>query len=570
MARKINYDDWSKEELIKELRRIKETKYGLVWHRDLPEEKIDILINPDARTPNEMFPNEMAGKPFPILKEVKTKEVNNDKGKPINLLIEGDNYHSLAVLNFTHQEAVDLIYIDPPYNRGVKGGNDFRYNDKFVDSEDPFRHSKWLSFMEKRLKLAKNLLKPTGAIFISIDNTEQAPLRLLCDEIFGEKNYVGTLIWRKKEGGGQADSYFVTEHEYILVYAKSEEFKWIDEEIPVDEAQFNKKDEGGKFTAVKLAKWGNTARREDRPKMYFPIKSPDGKNVYPIAPDGSDGRWRVGKKRMEMLIERGLVYWQKKNDKWIPYEKIYFDEEDVKKIKERSILYDLATTADGTNELTDIFGKKDIFENPKPTELIKFFLRFAAGNNAIVLDFFAGSGTTGQAVMALNSEDEGKRQFILCTNDENKICTEVCYPRLKKVIKGYKSSKGEKVAGLGGNLKYYTCDFVEAEPTDRNKWKLVSESTEMLCIRENAFELVQDESDFKIFKNNDKYLGIVFYEEAIDDFKKAIKKIKGHFNTYVFSLGDDPHEKQFADVKRKVTLCAIPEVILKVYREIFK
>lgn len=570
MARKINYDDWSKEELIKELRRIKETKYGLVWHRDLPEEKIDILINPDARTPNEMFPNEMAGKPFPILKEVKTKEVNNDKGKPINLLIEGDNYHSLAVLNFTHQEAVDLIYIDPPYNRGVKGGNDFRYNDKFVDSEDPFRHSKWLSFMEKRLKLAKNLLKPTGAIFISIDNTEQAPLRLLCDEIFGEKNYVGTLIWRKKEGGGQADSYFVTEHEYILVYAKSEEFKWIDEEIPVDEAQFNKKDEGGKFTAVKLAKWGNTARREDRPKMYFPIKSPDGKNVYPIAPDGGDGRWRVGKKRMEMLIERGLVYWQKKNDKWIPYEKIYFDEEDVKKIKERSILYDLATTADGTNELTDIFGKKDIFENPKPTELIKFFLRFAAGNNAIVLDFFAGSGTTGQAVMALNSEDEGKRQFILCTNDENKICTEVCYPRLKKVIKGYKNSKGERVAGLGGNLKYYTCDFVEAEPTDRNKRKLVSESTEMLCIRENAFELVQDESDFKIFKNNDKYLGIVFYEEAIDDFKKAIKKIKGHFNTYVFSLGDDPHEKQFADVKNKVTLCAIPEVILKVYREIFK
>lgn len=570
MARKINYDDWSKEELIKELRRIKETKYGLVWHRDLPEEKIDILINPDARTPNEMFPNEMAGKPFPILKEAKTKEVNNDKGKPFNLLIEGDNYHSLAVLNFTHQEAVDLIYIDPPYNRGVKGGNDFRYNDKFVDSEDPFRHSKWLSFMEKRLKLAKNLLKPTGAIFISIDNTEQAPLRLLCDEIFGEKNYVGTLIWRKKEGGGQADSYFVTEHEYILVYAKSEEFKWIDEEIPVDEAQFNKKDEGGKFTAVKLAKWGNTARREDRPKMYFPIKAPDGKNVYPIAPDGGDGRWRVGKKRMEMLIEKDLVYWQKKNDKWIPYEKVYFDEEDVKKIKERSILYDLATTADGTNELTDIFGKKDIFENPKPTELIKFFLRFAASNNAIVLDFFAGSGTTGQAVMALNSEDEGNRQFILCTNNENNICSDVCYPRLKKVIKGYKNTKGEKVAGLGGNLKYYTCDFVEAEPTDRNKRKLVSESTEMLCIRENAFELVQDESDFKIFKNNDKYLGIVFYEEAIDDYKKAIKKIKGHFNTYVFSLGDDPHEKRFADVKNKVTLCAIPEVILKVYREIFK
>ncbi|MFH0892457.1 MAG: site-specific DNA-methyltransferase [Candidatus Falkowbacteria bacterium] len=570
MARKINYDNWSREELVKELRRIKETKYGLVWHRDIPEEKIDILINPDARTPNEMFPNEMAGKPFPILREIKGKEENGDNSKPVNLLIEGDNYHALAVLNFTHHEVIDFIYIDPPYNRGGKGGNDFRYNDKFIDSEDPFRHSKWLSFLEKRLKLAKNLLKPTGVIFISIDNVEQAPLRLLCDEIFSEKNFVGVLIWRKKEGGGQADSYFVTEHEYILVYAKSEKFKWKNEEIPVSESEFNKKDEGGKFTAVKLAKWGNTARREDRPKMYFPIKAPNGKNIYPIAPDGGDGRWRVGKKRMDMLIEKDLIFWQEKNDRWIPYEKIYYDGEDIKKIKERSILYDLATTADGTNELTEIFGKKDIFENPKPTELVKFFLKYGAENDAVVLDFFAGSGTTGHAVLGLNQEDKGIRQFILCTNNENDICTDVCYPRVKKIIKGYKNSKGENVAGLGGNLKYYKTDFVEAGPTDRNKRKLVSESTEMLCIRENTFELVQDESDFKIFKNNKKYLGIVFYEEAIEDFKKAIKKIKGHFNTYVFSLGDDPHEKQFADVKSKVTLCAIPEVILKVYREIFK
>jgi adenine-specific DNA-methyltransferase len=570
MSRKINYDNWSKEELVKEITRIRETKYGLVWHRDLPEEKIDILINPDARTPSEMFPNEMTGMPFPILKEIKTKEIKTNKTQPVNLLIEGDNYHSLAVLNFTHREAIDLIYIDPPYNRGAKGGNDFRYNDKFVDSEDPFRHSKWLSFMEKRLKLAKNLLKPDGVIFISIDNTEQAPLRMLCDEIFGDKNFVGMLIWRKKEGGGQADSYFVTEHEYILVYAKSEQFKWINEEIPVDEAEYNKEDEQGKFTAVKLAKWGNTARREDRPKMYFPIKSPNGKNIYPTAPDGGDGRWRVGKKRMDMLVEKNLVFWQERNGKWIPYEKLYFDGEEIKTTKERSILYDLATTADGTNELTEIFGKKDIFENPKPTELIKFFLRYGANSNAVVLDFFTGSGTTGQSVMKVNQEDGGQRQFILCTNNENNICTEVCYPRIKKIIKGYKNSKKETINGLNGNLKYYTCGFVEAEPTDRNKRKLVNESTEMLCIKENTFELVQDENDFKIFKNNDIYSGIVFYEDAIDEYKKAIKKIDGHFNTYVFSLGDDPHEKQFIDVKEKVTLCAIPEVILKVYREIFK
>ena len=570
MAKKINgkeYEAWSKEELIKEIVKIKSTTYGLVWHRDLPEEKIDILINPDARTPNEMFPNEMAGKPFPVLKEVKGKAIESDKSKLVNLLIEGDNYHSLAVLNFTHREAVDLIYIDPPYNTG---NGDFIYNDKFVPKDDSFRHSKWLSFMEKRLKLARFLLKPTGVIFISIDNNEQAPLRMLCDEIFGENNFVGTLIWRKKEGGGQADAYFVTEHEYVLAYAKSENFKWLDEEIPVEEAEFNKEDEDGKFTAVKLAKWGNTARREDRPKMYFPIKSPDGKNVYPFAPDGGDGRWRVGKKRMDMLVEKGLIFWQKKGEKWLPYEKIYFSEGEVKKIKERSILFDIATTADGTNELTQIFGKKDIFGNPKPTELIKFFLQYGAKQNAVILDFFAGSGTTAQAVLSLNNDDGGTRQFILCTNNENNICTEICYPRVKKVIGGYKNQKGEKIEGLGSNLKYYTTDFVEAEPTDKNKRKLVKESTDMLCILENAFELVQEADEFKIFKNTDKYLGVIFYEEAIDDYKKTIKKIDGHFNTYVFSMGDDPHTKKFADVKGKVSLCAIPEVILKVYREIFK
>src|SRR3989344_4586458 len=200
MARKINYDNWSRDELIKEIRRIKETKYGLVWHRDLPEEKIDILINPDARTPNEMFPNEMAGKPFPILKETKSKEINGDKGKPVNLLIEGDNHHSLAVLNFTHYESIDLIYIDPPYNTGNK---DFTYNDKMVDSEDPFRHSKWLSFMEKRLKLAKNLLKKTGAIFISIDDNELAQLKRLCDEVFGENSLIGIVTVGKGTTTGQ-------------------------------------------------------------------------------------------------------------------------------------------------------------------------------------------------------------------------------------------------------------------------------------------------------------------------------------------------------------------------------
>jgi adenine-specific DNA-methyltransferase len=202
--------------------------------------------------------------------------------------------------------------------------------------------------------------------------------------------------------------------------------------------------------------------------------------------------------------------------------------------------------------------------------LIKRILELSTDKNSTVLDIFAGSGTTGHAVLELNREDGGYRNFILCTNNENEICNEVCYPRVKKVIGGYKNQKGEKIEGLGGNLKYYKTDFVEADPTDKNKRKLVKESTDMLCILENAFELIQETPEFKIFKNTDKYVGVIFYEEAIDDYKKAIKKIDGHFNTYVFSMNDDPHTKTFVDIKSKVTLCAIPDVILKVYREIFK
>ena len=559
MTRKINYDEWSKEELIKELRRIKETKYGLVWHRDLPEEKIDILINPDARTPNEMFPNEMAGKPFPILKEIKSKEVNSDKSKPVNLLIEGDNHHSLAVLNFTHYESIDLIYIDPPYNTGNK---DFTYNDKMVDSEDPFRHSKWLSFMEKRLKLAKNLLKETGVIFISIDDHEQAQLRMLCDEIFGPNNFIANIVWQKKYTQSNDAKYFSATHDFILCYAKEADNFRI-RLLPRTEKQD--------------VRYKNPDNDPRGPWMTSPLHAKSGSDItysYTfkngvtwIPPTGTYPRFS---KATLLKADKEKQIWFGAKGTAVPRLKKYLNEMKQGLIPKTIWLYDeVGSNDDARRELKELMPENG-FDSPKPTALIGHILDLASDKDSVVLDFMAGSGTTGHAVLKHNEKDKGNRQFILCTNNENSICSDFCYPRVKKVIKGYKNTKGENVAGLGGNLKYYKTDFVEAEPTDRNKRKLVSESTEMLCIRENAFELVQDESNFKIFKNSDKYLGIIFYEEAIGDFKKAIKKIKGHFNTYVFSLGDDPHEKQFADVKDKVALCAIPEVILKVYREIFK
>jgi len=557
MAKK-DYDDWSKTELVKEIKKLeKRKKYGIVW--EPKSEKVA----------------ELCKEKLPILEEDTKKEIKTDDKKPVNILIEGDNYHALSVLNYTHKGKIDVIYIDPPYNTGNK---DFVYNDRFVDGEDSFRHSKWLSFIEKRIKLCKNLLKNKGAIFISIDDNEFAQLKLLCDEIFGEKNYVGNLIWRKKDGGGQTDLHFVTEHEYVLVYRKSKLFSWLDDVIEVTKDSFKKQDEHGQFQTVKLAKWGNTARRQDRPKMYFPILAPDKKKIYPIAPDGTDGRWRVGKDRMERLIKNNLVHWEHKDNKWIPYEKVYFTEGKVKKIKERSILYNLANTTDGTNQLTALFGKKDVFSNPKPIELIKYIVSRSSGKNALVLDFFAGSGTTGHAVLDLNKEDKGNRKVILCTDNQDnngsglKIATDICYPRVKKVIENLeKESKGKLISNRSGGLKYFRTDFVDAEPTDKNKRKMVAKSTEMLCLKEDCFDEVKKGTDFKIFKNSqDKHLGIIYDDDGIEPFKKEAKKLNKQFVVYVFSLDESAREEEFEDMNGNIELKPIPAVILNVYKRIFK
>lgn len=549
---KSKYESYTHAQLVEEIKKLsKRKKYGLVWEEEKTREK---------------FEAEAEGN-LPVLVEDKKREIITDLKQPINILIEGDNYHALSVLNYTHAKSIDVIYIDPPYNTG---NNDFKYNDKFVDREDSYRHSKWLSFMSKRLKLAKNLLKNTGVIFISIDDNEVAQLKLLCDDIFGPINFVGKLIWRKKEGGGQTDQYFATEHEYIIVYKKSNSFQWRDIIIMDDIASFTKKDNDGNFKLVKLEKWGSGARREDRPTMYFPIIAPNKEKIFPIAPDGNEGRWRVGKITMDELIEKNLIHWVKKKNRLIPYEKVYYTADKNKKIKARSILYEIANTGDGTNQLTQIFNSKDKFQNPKPLELIDFCLKHTTNKHSIILDFFAGSGTTGHSVLEMNKTDNGQRQFILCTNNENNICSEICYPRVKGVIKGYKNSKGETVAGLGGNLKYYKTNFVGSEPTHRNKKLLTEKSIEMLCTRENTFEEVLTMSDIAIFKSEKKYTAILFNEMKMEEFKREIKKLKLNVSVYVFSLEGDDFSEYFEDLKSNITLCSIPEAILKVYRRIYE
>lgn len=587
----VDYTNWSKDELIKELKRIKETTYGLVWHRDVPQEKIDVLINPDARTPEEMFANEVAGKPFPVLKEVKSKEVISNKDDQTHILIEGDNYHSLAVLNFTHQEAIDVIYIDPPYNTG---NNDFIYTDNFksgyVDKEDPFRHSKWLSFMEKRLKLSQKLLKSTGVIFISIDDNEYAPLKMLCDEIFGEQNFVAPIIVNSNSSKNNS-KYIGVSHEYILVYAKDInrlQGQWKVQKNNVNEFRKRAKQLVARnlstedihkelLELVKYPRFYDFDHYTYADKIdVFRVDNPGGvkngnKKTVLIHPGTGkpcpipDGGWRYKEEELKRLAKENLLYFGE-NEKNIPAPKRYLKDY-LTQVPKSSVFFDSQSS---TKELK---GMKIDFDFPKATKLIKYIISMYPNNkSATILDFMAGSGTTGHAVLDLNNEDGGNRKFILCTNNENKIATDVCQPRLEKVMKGYTKNNSTKINGHGGNLKYYTAyDFVESEPSDKNKHKLVNKCTEMLCIKEGIYDLVSETEDYKILKSNDdRYLGIIFYEDAIDEYKKAIKKIDAQINTYVFSLGDDPHTAQFADVADKVALQAIPEIILKVYQEIFK
>lgn len=355
-----------------------------------------------------------------------------------NVLIKGDNLEVLKHLKNAYYRKVKMIYIDPPYNTG---NGDFIYNDERsftpqslaqmanieieeassilnLTLKNSSTHSAWLSFMYPRLYIARQLLRDDGVIFISIDDNEQANLKLLCDEIFGEENFVANIIWQKKKGGGQDSQDFAKEHEYILCYSKYE-WKINDKKEQLSENKFNKIINGKKAIISKLEKWGIGALMEDAPSLYYPIKDPNGNDFYPIAPNGEKGRWR---KKPENL-DSEHIYWQENSKgRLTPYEVSYFDEvkNNEKIIKTRTIFTDYGTTTDATKEILNLFNNQKIFDTPKPLNLIKILLQLSTtpNSNDIILDFFAGSGTTAQAVMELNAEDKGNREFILVQLDE--------------------------------------------------------------------------------------------------------------------------------------------------------
>lgn len=582
----------TQEKLLAEIERLKKElkkkkKYGLVW-----EEKPEDVV-------------EMCKEKLPVLKEVKSKEIITDKTKPINLLIEGDNYHALSVLNYTHKGKIDVIYIDPPYNTGNK---DFIFNDSFVDKEDSYRHSKWLTFMAKRLQLSKGLLSKDGVIFISIGEDEVAQLRLLCDLIFTENNFVTQIIWHNNVKGRQMDLHIKNTYESILVYAKDLKSVNINQEKDIidvagldrDDISYYKKD-------YPLHNGTADFHINNRPNLAYSIyynkdngraltvdekvTTKDGfvigeptrndllkKGYQRIIPKynfkyKNQRVWRWGQEKFLKEYQTELLFVDDADGPYFYQKKRFGDDGKYEKKFKNYINIDGGV---GKNELLNILGIKK-FDNPKPSLLIKYLIGIFSKENSIVLDFFAGSGTTGHAVLDLSKDDIGERKFILCTNNEDnsgrglKIAEDICYPRIKKVIEGYKNIKGENIEGLGGNLKYFKTDFVDyKEVTDKNKIKLTKEAVEMLCVKEGTFESVLDNEDFKIFKNHDHYTGIIFDQLVIEDFKKAIKDITGKISVYIFSLGDDSFEDEFEDIKQKVKLSPIPEAILKVYRRIYK
>lgn len=575
-----DYSQLSKEELVKIVEKLESRrKYGLIWD----EEKVKEQFEKDAENA------------LPVLKEITSKEVTDkDKSKPINILIEGDNYHALSVLNFTHQSKIDVIYIDPPYNTGAK---DWKYNNDFVENTDTYRHSKWISFMRKRLNLAKNLLTDEGIICVTIDDYEVARLIMIMEEVFGEENHLGTVVIKNNPSGRSTEKGFSIAHEYALFFAKSEKAKIGRLERNEDQiARYKEKDKNGVFEWVNFRKHGSI--RAESPRMFYPIfltkdsiripkltwnetkeewimqeKSRNGEIIsYPIDEDGHERRWKWSIERARDEISE-MKIGKDRSGNYAVYIKSRMNDEGMLPLtwwdkKEYS------ATTHGTNLLKTIFSKLNAFSYPKSLYAVMDCLRVMENKkNAIVLDFFAGSGTTGHAVLRLNNEDGGARQFILVTNNENSIAEEVTYPRIKKVMLGYKVKNDGEVSGLRGSLKYFKTKFVKKNSNgDDFKTRITNECTEMLCLREGVFDEVKKTDHYRIFQQGDKTLAVYYSlaRTSLPVLKKELEKIDGDKTLYCFTL--DPvglSKTEFAGWCN-ITLEPIPQKILDVYKQIYE
>ncbi|MCR4277384.1 MAG: site-specific DNA-methyltransferase [Candidatus Roizmanbacteria bacterium] len=575
-----DFSKLSKEELLKLVEKqeaeLDAKKYGLVWDREREPEQVVLDCENN----------------LPILKRIAKKEIRTDESDD-NIFIEGDNYHSLTVLNYTHKGKIDFIYIDPPYNTGKK--DEWKYNDKFIDENDSYRHAKWLNMMEKRLELSKHLLKEDGVIFISIGEQEVANLNLLCGKVFRHENFL-TIIARISKTASDKGKHFAPSCDYIVCYAKNktniDTSNFYDE---VDEDLYTKEDKDGRYRDD-IALYQSAL--DTRPNQRYFIKCPDGSLVIPPGksmpkekkegakanPIKGDGVWRWAIDNGFKDKKHLLVFKETKNSPLLDqngnkaryniYTKSYLEERRGKGVKPRNFLVDKKFLNRRGSDYLKTLGLD--FPYSKPKELIDHLMKIAhIPQDAIILDFFAGSGTTGEAVLDLNNEEKSKRRFILCTNNEGQIAEEVCYPRIEKIIEGFiKQNNGKtKIDGLGGNLQYYKTDLIPVERidniNDKQRHELTEKAGQMIAIKENTFEEVEICEWYQIFENKNKTRKTaVYFRENTDKFEELVKKVKNTKTIlYVFSYGRID-KKTFKYLEKNITIEDIPEPILEIYKEI--
>lgn len=523
-------------------RELTSKKYGLVWEQH--EEEVDVKMQTH----------------IPVFTEDKEREIIcNPDSEDFNFLLEGDNLHSLRLLEKTHKGKIDVIYIDPPYNRGKK---DFKYDDDFVVDEDGYKHSKWLSFMEKRLKIAKNLLSNIGVIIVNIDEHESYTLMCLLQEIFGEENNIGEIIWNKQNPKG--DSLGISAmHETIFCFCKNRTAffansnvcirKKINAEIMINKAKKLFKKLGKKsipedvLAAIKPFDYSAEIKKDFYVKYDLKLINKEFQNWL------SKQRFSNGEKAYKFIDDKGRIYrgvsmaWPNKkkapDDYFIPLihpvthkpcpvpergwrnppatmkklmeqERIIFGTDETKQPERKYYLDEnmyenvpsIYENADSADDLLANLGVE--FEYPKPVSEAIYVCSCIQPNAKLFLDFFAGSGTTGQAILEMNKADNGNRHFILCTNNDNEICKNVTYPRIKTVITGKRNDGSEYSQGIPANLKYYKTDFV-AKNSDELYDDLLAHIVEMIQL------------EYGVKVDNKKYV-IIMSDEDMDEFEKNI------------------------------------------------
>lgn len=529
----------------------------------------------------------------PVLTEEPSQTiVSEEPGAPDHIIIEGENLESLAALTFTHAGKIDVIYIDPPYNTGNK---DFRYNDAYVDPDNDYRHSKWLSFMHRRLTMARRLLSDDGVIFISISDIEYANLKVMCDsrDLFGESNYVTTLHVEMSATQGMKvraaqNGTIVKNAEYILIYAKGGR-KQIARRLLYDyrpdyDTHYNIYFKDGRRKSVReMFKAAHPeVRWRKMTDLYY--QSPEFRrfvadNVdYIFADDkitGFEGI-QLGDDEVRTIERDGKTFY------------IYHNGNRLRQLLPLKSSFGPCDDFDNSHGLRKIRGDwwkdfyKDmgnvskegdvVFENgKKPLRLIYQLLKMSSERNSTVLDFFAGSGTTLHALMQLNADDGGHRRCILCTNNENDICRSVTYVRSRNAINGNGSSRSPLAAN---SLRYFVTGLTERRRSPEAMRRLAALSTDMLRIRENMFGehdefcgLRTNPLLLRHFSDGDRHMAVIYREEIVP---KIVSAIASHrparpITVYVFSPGENPWRELFGPVADSVVLMAVPAVIYNCY-----